>query len=333
MALAVDVLHSIREAGQEEWDGVVEASDAPVFYRYGFLLSYERWPLQNLDLLMYLIVREDGRAIATLPLHLQTKPDPLSALERVLGEPEPRALLTHVLHCYDTRLPALRLNEEIIDTVSETLAGLAGELKAGWFGFLNVDASAELFQLLRSSGFATTAMDSRYQLNLVGTTLDALLASRPRKFRGELLRNGRRAREAGTEVAVNHPPLRDLDRVVELFRLTASKHETAAYYPPDKLADFLHGIGDAVRLISLKLDETLLAAAACFQDRRKFHMWAGGVRYDLTAFSPYYVLFHEIMKTAYDSGSEIAEGGRGNARFKERFGMNPVPLFACIRRA
>lgn len=332
MAPAVEVLGSIAEADPAEWDRVVEASSAPIFYSYDFLNAYEKNPLQNFERVIYFVAKDQGNVVGLIPAYLQTKPDALGTLSKIGAKPP--VLLTHVLHCYDTQIVAPGLDPQIVETMSSAMGEQARSMGAEWVVFANVDATAPLVGMLETLGFQKTPMEERFNLNLKEAgTFEALTSGMIRKHRRELVRQGNRADDAGATIGISSPPIGDLDDVIELLRLSAGKFEAASYYPPEHFAKFLERLGDSATLFRVQGDGRLLAAGACLEDRSRFHMWAAGVRYDLTRYSPYYLLFREVLKGAFASGKPIAEGGRGNAPFKQRYGMKPVPLVACIARA
>lgn len=332
MAPEVEVLESISQAERAEWDAVVKAGSAPVFYSHDFLSSYQAHPLQNYDQPLYLVVREQGVIVGLVPAYLQTRPDALGTLSKIGAEPP--VLMSHVLHCYDSQVVAPSLTPTIVELICTVLAERARKLGAEWVAFTNVDATRPLIGMLASRGFRTAPMEPRFNLDLKkAESLEALAATMKLKHRREMIRHGNRAQEAGVTVGVESPVTGDLKDVIDLLRLTAGKFEATAYYPLEQFPAFLEQLGDAAMLVRIQEKGQLLAAGACLLDQSCFHMWAAGVRYDLTTYSPYIVLFREVLKAAFASGRPVAEGGRGNDSFKHRYGMKPVPLVACIARA
>lgn len=109
---SVDVADRVSDIDPDEWDSVITAAGAPIFYSHAYLRAYERDPLSDVEGHAYLVVRPRGtgsssaRPVAVLPLYLQPRPDPLGCLGAAYpslnGDP---ALLSHVWHCYDTHLP------------------------------------------------------------------------------------------------------------------------------------------------------------------------------------------------------------------------------------
>ena len=100
----VEVRYRCADIDPAEWDGVVAAAGAPVFYSHAYLAAYERDPLGRIEGFAYLLVRRrrGGSVVAVAPLYYQQYPDPLGCLyaayPEAAGSP---ALLTHVWHCYE----------------------------------------------------------------------------------------------------------------------------------------------------------------------------------------------------------------------------------------
>jgi predicted N-acyltransferase len=277
-----------------------------------------------------------GRALAVLPAYLQASMDPLGILAESIPTTDwtdERGVLSHVWHCYDTRLPSITHPREVAGAVCSTLAEVACERGAAWYGFVNVEGSQDLICSLRSEGLSAHYMWDRFVLDLSGLqTVDDYLRSLRKKARHELRRQYRRAVEAGATTTVLSPPFGEVGDVVELMRLTAGKHGTDFYYPAETLGTFLQNVGPTARIVCVRLEEALIGAWICFVDGDRFHTWAAGARYDATSFSPYYVGYYDALRLALSTKARILEGGRGNGKIKERNGMKPIPLYALLAR-
>jgi predicted N-acyltransferase len=70
----------------------------------------------------------------------------------------------------------------------------------------------------------------------------------------------------------------------------------------------------------------------CFFEPPRFHIWAAGMRYDRTAFSPYAIGMAEAIRYAIEHRFSLIEGGRGNGRIKKKQGFVPRRLHACLRK-
>jgi predicted N-acyltransferase len=339
VTLRIEVHDRIADVGREDWNGLVQAAGAPIFYTHDFLHAYETAPLQGGLACLYMIVRDaEGRACAALPVYVQESMDLLGVLAKAdpaLGEGNQRGLLTHFWHCYDTRI-AGELSPGLVEVVCSALADLARARGAGRWGFVNVDPRGELYRHLVAAGFAPVHIWDRFFLPLSGwSSADEYVAALPRKSRHEMRRQCRRAAEAGVSVSVLAPPwagLEELEEVAALCRSTTSKFGSVPYYP-ETFAEFLGRVGAGLRILTLRLKGELVGAWICFLEGSCLHTWAAGANYDLETFSPYYVGFYEAVRFAFEHGAALLEGGRGNAWFKERYGMQGLPLYALLGSA
>ncbi|MDP9121633.1 MAG: GNAT family N-acetyltransferase [Acidobacteriota bacterium] len=367
--MQISVLERIAEVDRGLWDAVVAASGAPVFYTSDFLAAYERWPLQAGLQPFYLVLRDDrddrddrdgrddrddredreggeggdgaARPLAVVPAYLQESMD----LVGVLGRADPawaaggqRGLLSHFWHCYDTRLPGAS-SRAAVAAVCSTLGTLARQRGAAWYGFINVETGGELAGHLADLGLTPRPIWNRYILDLTAFgSADDYVDSLPRKQRSEMRRQVRRAGDAGAEIAVREPPFANAAQIAEiaeiaaLCRRTTAKFGSVPYYPEPAFAELLAAAGRSTRIVTLRLAGALLGTYVCFTDHDRFHTWAAGADYQAASFSPYYVCFYEAVRAAIAAGVPLMECGRGNARFKERYGMQVVPLSALLGR-
>lgn len=336
MNLRIEIYERIAEIRRAEWNRVVQASGAPVFYTYDFLRAYETAPLQGGLVCLYLLVRDaTGQVCAALPVYVQESMDLLGVLARAvpaLGEGSQRGLLTHFWHCYDTRI-AGELSPGLVEVVCSALADLACDHGVGRWGFVNVDARGELYRHLVATGFAPVHIWDRFFLPLSNwSSADEYIAALPRKSRHEMRRQCRRAAEAGASVSILEPPYAGLEEVAALCRSTTSKFGSTPYYP-DTFAEFLGRVGPPLRILTIHLKGELVGAWICFLEGSCLHTWAAGANYNLDTFSPYYVGFYEAVRFAFARGASLLEGGRGNMGFKKKYGMQGVPLYALLGNA
>jgi len=340
--LIVEVHDRLAALDRGEWNGVVAASGASVFYDYDLLAAYEAHPLEPDLARAYLALRDGGgRLVGVLPAYVQ---DPMNAFFH-LPEGDPtrdlggtRGVVTHFWHCYDSGLPlrpelAPDEKREALAAVAAGLADVARRHGACGCGFLDVDARRPEVAGLAELGFTVRPLADRFVLDLTPfATMDDYLAGHHASRRRDLKRQRRRAEEEGLAITVREPPVAGLDEVVALCRGTAARYGGAAYYPEETFGAFLADCGDTLRVIAVEAAGTLVGTAACFLHGGTFHAWAGGMRYDLSHASPYTLVFHEILRYAIESGAHTLEGGRANARFKERLGLRPLPLVTAMRR-
>jgi predicted N-acyltransferase len=332
----VRVYPSIEEIDREEWSGVIDAAGAPVFYDHAFLRAYERAPLQETGAFFYLMFGQPANAV--LPAYVQSTEDAIGTISG-LGlpgrAPGDRILLTHVAHCYDTVLPARPgLAPELADLACEALADLAAQAGVKWFAFLNVDGSTATAKSLAAAGLVKIPMNTRFRRDLTAyPSVEEFVADIPSKKARVALRYSRsQARRAEMEVTAPDPA-RAAAEAVELCRRTTARHGTADYYP-EQFAEFVALAKDLVCVTEVRLGGRLAAAAICPFDRTRFHLWAGGIDYDVTAqiHSAFSLMLWPAVEQTIHRELPVFEAGRGNTATKLRFRLEPVPLFAFVGR-
>jgi hypothetical protein len=326
------VSESFEGLSPDVWDGVVRATKAPIFYRASYLAAGERAPLSAAEEFVYVVARDDdGVPVAVCPATLQYPGDPLGVLTAHFPEigAQDRLLLSHVWHCYDTRLPAQR--PDAVAAVVETLRGVARQRGASTLGFVNV-AEPDLIARLRGLGFATAEIDERFRADLRDVDgLDGFLARMGPRTRRTLRQYARWAREQSVGVRIVEPGEVDLDEALELVRATAGRHGNASFYPEGRFQAFLLSLGEEVVAVEIRMRKRCIAIAFCLVDDQSFHIWTGGVDYDAkTRFSPYGLLLLECIRAALVSGRPFLEAGRRNREYKERHALQRVPLSACL---
>lgn len=333
---SVEVHQRAGDIHPAEWDAVVTAAGAPVFYTHAYLDAYERDPLGAVEGHAYLVVRPrsgDRSPVAVLPLYLQRRPDPLSCLGAAYpslnGDP---ALLSHVWHCYDTHLPARVDRAGLVQTVIDTMRRVARTLGAAHCGLVNVAPDTPTGHALREAGQPLRHIMDRFAVDLAGVdgyeSYLARLAPRPR---ANLRRNARRAAEAGVVTTVLPAHRANLDQIAVLCGHTAARMGNAGFYPARTFSRFVTGLGAAAQILEVRQRGRLVAAGVCLTDDHRFHTWTCGVDYDVDGnFSPYGVLFAESVALALRLRRPILEGGRSNAVFKRRHGLFVRPLHAWL---
>lgn len=338
--LSVDVASTIEAVDPAEWNGVVRAAGAPVFYEHAYLSAYEHHPLGRLDGARFLVARQAGEAVAVLPCFLQPVGDPLGVFAGtpVAGRTDP-ALLGHVWYCYDTRVPAVPLHPQRATAVHDALLDELGRLRAATgaaaAGLVNVAHDDPILATAGRRGWSVLDTDTRYQLPLAGFgDIDDYLMSLPRAPRQNMRRHVRRATEAGVTASLVAPDPGTLAEVCALCRKTAAKFGNGDFYAEEEFIGFVMGLGERALLARVDQGGTLLAGAVALVDERRFHMWVVGfAEATVDGFSPHYVLWSMEIAEAIRRGKQVVEGGRRNGPFKERHGMVPVPLRACLTTA
>lgn len=315
------VATSLAEFDRDEWDELVHASAAPVFYSWDFLRAIEAQPLTEGAVPFYLLDRgADGLAAATV-VYSQTSVNPFDP-----DGTEERMLAGHLWHCYDTRLltrgPA---TPGLVDDLAAALDRLAGELGVRWRGLHNLDLTGALATAVGAPGLVASAV--RYRLTPApGHTVERHLEAVGRSSRRTMRKYLRRAEEAGLRAEMAPVDNGLADDVLELCLATADKR-APGYYPPDRLAHLLRALGPSCAILRLELGGRLLACSICLLDHYRAHFWAGGSLYpEELNWSPQYVLFAAELRYGLAIGRPELEFGRRNDEFKRRYGLVPTRL-------
>ncbi len=243
-------------------------------------------------------------------------------------------LQTHVAHCYDTLIPASpgALDRRLVDQACAAMGALATRAGLKWFAFLNVDGSSELADLLAAAGLLKLPIFTRYRRPIAGlTSVDDFIAGIPsHKARYALRRSYRQALR--DELQITFPdPATGAPASVELCQRTTSRHGTAAYYP-DWFGEFVMEAAEVISVIEVRLAGRLASASICLRDPLRFHLWAGGLDYDAAAaiHSAFPLMLLPTVAEAISNGHAVFEAGRANGAIKERFRLEPLPLFAFV---
>lgn len=333
----ISVYSRIDDVGRDEWSAVVTAADAPAFYHYPFIRTYERIPLQPTQAFYYLVF--GSPAAAVLPAYLQSTDDPLgyvSGLGLPGREPGDSLLMTHVAHCYDTLIPARpgSLTQTLIDRACATLTDLARQAGAKWFAFLNVDGAGPTAGYLEAAGLLKLPMTARFCKPMTNySSVEDFVADNPdRKSRWKHRASLERAQLAGMTVH-DADPVSGAADAVELCRKTTARHGTAGYYP-EHFHDFVAGAGEIIKVTEVRFGDQLAAAAISLVDQNRYHLWAGGVDYEVARNIPsaFTLLLRPAVIEAIRTGRPKLEAGRSNELTKRRFHLDPVPLFAYVSR-
>ncbi|HVB45751.1 MAG TPA: GNAT family N-acetyltransferase [Streptosporangiaceae bacterium] len=333
----LSVYASIKEIDRPDWSAVVNSVNAPAFYDYAFLRAYEQIPLQETENFFYLTFGKP--AVAVLPACIQSTGDALGSIsglalpDRLPGD---HILLTHVAHCYDTVIPANpgALTPSLADQACRALADLARQSGLKWFAFQNVDGSGVLAKLLTAAQLTKIPMNTRFRRPVATyATVQDYVADIPSKSgRAALRRSHGQARRAGMRVA-SPDPASGAAEAVELCRRTTARHGTADYYP-ERLHEFVARAGDLVTVTEVRLGGRLATAAICLSDSMRFHLWAGGIDYEVTTQidSAFPLMLWPAVEETIMRRRPVFEAGRGNAAAKLRFHLEPLPLFAFVGR-
>ncbi|HVJ63576.1 MAG TPA: GNAT family N-acetyltransferase [Tahibacter sp.] len=335
MSIHIRTYDSIAEAGSGRWDRLVHGCGAPVFYRSAFLSAFERFPLHDVRTQFYITGEDEhGALVFAMPVYLLHGVDPMRVLHDHFPDYGASAILVnHVWHCYDTWIPASRLDPDVIAAVLEAVGALAADLDVALWGFTNVDGTGALSRALAAAGMVGVEVDQRFCADLTDVRdIDHFLAALIKPVRQNLRRYTRIAQRSGIVADVTDVAHADLDGFVTLARAGAAKYNNADYYRPGIFQSFVRALGVHARVWEQRLGEQLIGSAVMLVDDWTLHFWLAGTDYRaMPQISPLYLGFMAAVDEALTTRKVIIEAGRRNPRFKTRHGMRPRPVQAFFR--
>jgi predicted N-acyltransferase len=332
--MKVEIHSSLERVGVERWNQLMISCGAPVFYYSSFLSAFERLPLHAVRESYYVVgVDDNGELQFGFPAFLLADTDPMRVLAthfaELTGQP---VILSHVWHCYDSWLPARRLDAETIRPAIEAFENLARQVGAAAYGFVNVAGDGELAVALDQAGLYGKPIDRRFNADLrrfadSGTYLQNLGHSA--RLAAHKCRN--RAKRAGVWTRFVDIANGDVDGFIRLARANAAKYNNSDYYRPGLFGEFVGMLGAQAKLLEIRQGDKLIGASVCLTDAHRFHFWACGSDYDaIPRVSPFYLAFLAILSEAFETGAPLLEAGRRNETFKLRYGFSPHPVQAHI---
>lgn len=328
--MRVRTYSKIEEAGPSRWDELIASCDAPLFYRSAFLRAFEKFPLHSVQAHFYIVGEDDQGALAfATPVYLLKGVDPMRILNDHFADYGGEAILVnHVWHCYDTWIPARRLDPDVIGAVLWNMEALAADLGVALWGFTNVDGTGELSRALTTAGMAGVQVDERYRVDLSPIAdIDRYLALLNQPVRQNLRRYMRIAERAGVVARVANAEHADLEGFVALARAGAAKYGNADYYRPGIFEGFLRALGGHVRVYEQRFEGRLIGSTVLLVDETTVHWWVAGNDYTaVPQISPFYLAFLAAINEAFTTGKPVVEAGRRNQRFKTRHGLQPRPV-------
>ncbi len=336
MTMNVDVHPLADGAALQEWQRAAQSARAPIFYSSSFLASAATSPLLPCDSPSLVLLRDGDAVLAGTAVFRQPQIDPISHLrplyDTLPGLCASSGLLGHCWHCYDSRIVGADCRPEHARALVDVLRRLARSAAVDYVGLVNVSDPFTL-EAMAGAGALPIYMVDRYVMDLANIKsfddYDALLHPDQKR---ELGRQYRRYQESTATLAIESTPFDDLDEVLQLLRRTAARYDAEFYYPEAATKQLLLDLGGALRLISVRCADERVGVIVCFVDPPILHIWAAGVRYDRTVFSPYAVGIAEAIRFAISSGMTWIEGGRGNGKVKRKQGFSPRRLYACLQR-
>jgi predicted N-acyltransferase len=287
------LLPVVSERLRDEWNRLVEETDAPFFYRYRVLEAYRRSGMQQQLGQAYVIVRERPcrTVVAILPAYLLEMLDPygdLKACPDMSCMRPQRSVVSHFWHCYDSTVVTQKSCFDLFQVISEVLRGLAMSWRAELFGFINLDEEDQNSRYLQDSGLKRYVMPPRYRISLeeYSSVKDYLFSLR-NHVRYELMRQWRRALEAGAEIAILSARDVNLSEVIAIIRNTAARYQSEHYYPEFALQEFLKNVGEQAKIVTVRVQGCLASAWVFFTDGDSLHTWAAGAEIKMHAASTF----------------------------------------------
>lgn len=317
----------IDQVDADNWDRAVRDSGAPLFYRHAFLTAAMAHPLQEILDARFVLFWRDGEPQCGLPVFR------VAAASSIVADADSNGgegvWVSHTAHWYDSRLPC----RDEVRTVLEALPGTLAELGIGRLLLQNVGDPA-LLDAAAAAGLERRDYDSRYRLDLrPHADYDSWVDSRGRATRRNLRRAARRADSLGWTVASPRIGEADLDRLIQLCRVSTAKHGNTEWLPVAQMRGFLRALPEPNVVTHQIRDASgnIVAAVVGLHDGPHYHSWSGGIDRDLTAgnrIDANLLLYRAELGWAFDHGCETFEGGRRSGELKRRLGMSEVPLSA-----
>jgi CelD/BcsL family acetyltransferase involved in cellulose biosynthesis len=169
--------------------------------------------------------------------------------------------------------------------------------------------------------------------NVETLDFDRWLASRPRKFRRDLIRLRRRWSELGAVIAAS-PPARLEDDLAELERLHQARWSWrggSTNIDPGRramLREAGHALvaGERFRLWTIRVRDKVVAAELFVAAGGELGAWGGGFDAEWRSFGPSIVAMAAAVEDATKRGERRVDFGEGDEAFKLRFGDDVEPV-------
>ncbi|MBA2652730.1 MAG: GNAT family N-acetyltransferase [Tatlockia sp.] len=333
MSTILKIFDSFDKINLNDYSILKNQCNAPLFYDHRFLMATEQAHLLPIIETHYFVAYENNQMVAFMPSYMQSSADPFGVLAKTtsMSFEQGNAFFSHIMHCYESTILAIDNSVAAYKLIFNGLAELARQKTARYFGILNI-IDENVMTTARNLNLHVNYMWDRFYADFSAIrNFEEFLATLPTRGRGEVRRQLRKfENDKEAFVHMEKPPFIDINEVAELCYQTTKKNGTPHYYPRESFVKFLILCGDLVRILTISSRGKRIGVLVCFSEAKKLHLWAGGMIYDKTEFSPYTILFVEAFKFAIDNNLTRVEAGRTNAKIKSRLGLSPLPLYSIV---
>jgi predicted N-acyltransferase len=323
----------LQDIDRAQFEALYKKVNAPIFYQWAFLQSAEKNHLLPVTATVYLVARRHGEMVGFTQAYVLPKADPFGVLAQTTGLPitdNKPGLFSHIMHFYESTIIGDVSDSVLMVQMLEALKGCAAERGVEYCGLINV-IDPQLLDCGRSQGWHVNEMWDRYNIDFTPLNdMEDFLATLTRAGRNEIRRQRRKFEASEAICTVTQAPFTDLDAIAKLCFDTTSKNGTPQYYPPEVFKAFVADCEEWVRVFTIKQADQYLGTLVCFEEQGTLHLWAGGMVYDKSDFSPYTMLFYHTYQYALTHGLDCIEAGRTNKKIKERLGFKAKPLYSII---
>lgn len=332
--LHVRVYKDIAELDKVTYLELVERTKAPIFYQWEFLLASQESPLLPVEECVYFAAYRRERLVGFLQSYAMLNPDPFGVISRNTGidlGQGSEAWLSHIMHFYESTVVCESRDFKVREKLLEALLLHGKERQAHCVGLMNVIDAALLNDAIANK-WQVDHMWDRYYCDIRGMRdVDAIFEHMNRFGRNEMRRQLRKYSESEACGRILRPPFDEIESIAELCFETTKKNGTPHYYPPQTFCQFLRHIGKHALIFVIEQNDELIGALVCFEEHDTLHLWAGGMTYEKSEFSPYTILFYKAYEYAIKRGMSTMEAGRTNKKIKERLGFTAKPLYTILR--
>ena len=333
MSIQVDIISDYYQLPLTEIVGLNNAANASFFYDVRFLKAAHYSPLLPTLKTYYFLAYQSARLVGFTVAYLQRSPDPFGSLACATGLDFNDGLvcLGHVMHSYESEIVISTKQAGVIrGEIFKSIKSLGVLLGAKYVGLINI-ADDKLLAAGILEGYTSSFMWDRYYMDiaLVDTVQD-YIAGLPADGRREMNRQQRKLQGSHHQVRVQSLPVENLTQIAELVCSTSARHGTPDYYPPTAFKRFVETCAGLVRIINVQEHDQVIGVMVCFVHGKTLHIWAAGMSYDKTDFSPYSVCMLEAFRYAKYAGLDTIEIGRTNHKIKTRMGFKAKKLFSLI---